>query len=566
MKSNNIIKSLISTFVILISIAMISVPTSHSKYVKFDDSAAIYDTDFYDLYKDAEEVGAVLELLQSSTPEIAYFKVYFPTNTEVATGAKIDKYFLELIPNSCTIENWSSVSYKPSVDYVNKQPWVVSELLSCNVRPQVDEETGEVLKQGLLQEDGTTIKLVVNVKEQINEEAKFLYLSLSYEDTLSNYLGETEDDKTTIKIDKTDEDGNEKTKTQIYEELREKLMAYAKTRPQESIVRTEHYIDNYIFEKVVTKENITNFYLPGLSIEHDEENDVYVYKINPSIFDDHVATYSEINYDGHDILSFNFVNDYTGADKDKFIDDTFEYYINNFSKYSDSEKELILDYVRNAGPFSKVVSGEIERIKGINYTDNKALLTANLIRYATPVSADNKFTIALNSTGYMQNELRDYLENKYSDVFSKTLADYIYNDYSKDNLYDVIKINNKASKEIIDFTKYVTYFDTENSNYVIFKVYYNAAENGNTVEFITYKITDDTKISFVNNDNTLEITISNTDQERLDDTIKYLDDYFGSVTDVTDPVGSDTVKVTFSEDSETGIITATYIIEKTLVN
>lgn len=563
MKNNKkTIIPLISTFLILITIALISIPTSHSKYVKFDDYAAIYDTEFYDLYKDVEEVGAVLELLESSTVETAYFRVYFPTNTSVAAGADIDKYFLELVPDTCTIENWSSVTYRPKVDYVNKEPWVVSELLSCRIKPVVDETTGEVIKNGLLQEDGTTIKLVVNVKEQVDNEAKFLYLSLKYEDSLYNYNEKFKGDKTIIEIEKKDEEGNDKNNAAIYEELRKKLMEYAATKQQEFRFRVEYYIDNYIFNNVVTPSNVTSFYLPGISIVLDEEKDMYVYKINPSVFDDYAATFNEINYDHHNVLSFKFINDYPeGSINYPFVDETFEYYINNFSTYSTEEKSFIIDYVKNNGPLSKVVSGEIDRIKGINYSDFKAVLTANLIQYASPAPADNKFTVTLNSTGYMQNCLEDYL-NKYNNIFSKTLIDYIYDDYSKDNLYDVIKINNTASKEIVDFTKYVIYYDSENNNYVIFKVYYNEAENGNTVEFITYKITDDAKISFVNNDDTLDITISNADQTKIEDVIKYLDEYFGSVTDITDPLDEEAIKVTFNTDSETGIITATYSIKK----
>lgn len=540
MKINNLQRNiLIYTFFILSVIALAVFPTSHSKYIKEDDRALVYSADIYNLYA-GEFDNRITLIPEKSTKTDAYLEYMF-RHSDVAKDATKDVYELIVTPSTCEIDlnnvtpiskfnkDTNKFTFNPARDYKGDEYIIVG--MTCKIEDmKIDDEN---------------LQVKVKIKEQITTnnytEPSFDYIDLVYNDTLTKYNETVDPVVPSITIPEKKEDGTEED---IYAKFIKWITTYAKSTNYESEIMA--YVNAF-----VTEDNVKDIPFPllGISSNHDEENLTYTFAITENLVG-YARTYTE-SLHSHPTLMY-----FTTRDEDT-LEFAFDYYLKNYF-YKDEEDNYnkVKNYVVNQGGIKEIVING-KAVPGFKFVDelDELLISNNILSYVDFEIHDNWFDISFGTETTMSSNYSAGLSSLNFAISTATrrklLLD-LYDSYTKNNSKAAPNDEDKKS-----FTDYFAVADTENNYYVLTKISSDVEANPlnayNRVEFNTYKVPNDFKLGFVNTtDELLDITISYTNRQDIEEAISFLDTYFGTTSTVLIPEPVD------------GVITVEYQITKNI--
>lgn len=546
MKINNLQRNiLIYTFFILSVIALAVFPTSHSKYIKEDDRALVYSANIYNLYA-GEFDNRITLIPEKSTKTDAYLEYMF-RHSDVANDATRDVYELIVTPSTCEIDlnnvtpiskfnkDTNKFTFNPARDYKGEEYIIVG--MTCKIEDmKIDDEN---------------LQVKVKIKEQITTnnytEPSFDYIDLVYNDTLTKYNETVDPVVPSITIPEKKEDGTEED---IYAKFIKWITTYAKSTNYESEIMA--YVNAF-----VTEDNVKDIPFPllGISSNHDDENLTYTFAITENLVG-YARTYTE-SLHSHPTLMY-----FTTRDEDT-LEFAFDYYLKNYF-YKDQEEnyQKVLKYANDNGGINEIVNNN-KKVLGFKFVDelDELLISNNILNYVDFAVQDNWFNINFADKETMTGNYRTGLSNLSKPLTGQALISAIFNvnnSYIKNNSVDAPSDSDKKS-----FVDYFAIDDVaKNGYYILLKissdVELNPDNKFNKVEEQVYTVpvseTDDKfKLSFANTtDELLDITISYTNKQDIEEAISFLDTYFGTTSTVLIPEPVD------------GIITVEYQITKNI--
>lgn len=386
------IKIVSFTAIIIMTLSFAVYPQSYTKYKVEKDEVLKYSSNIVSLKKDNN--GPMT--LKSVTNKEAILEFSLPKNSTDLGYVESDVYKLNL-PEGCSTQN-ETITFTDT-DNLNIE-------LTCDLTYE------NLLKT---EEDKKYLDINVEVNEVVNNEIPFRYKEYTYHEEYSV-------EENTVKEEEPAQESNYNItdfQTSLINSLitKDKYKSYQKE------------ISSYIESADLTNNT---FNLLGISVSYDEEFNQYLYKLDEN-FLGYACTYYEntINQATSDTTMIFSTEERTD------IESIFEYYLKEYSSFSNDDYYLILNYIKSKNGISSLILDKIN-IEGISaLSENKITIANNIIDYASNlIEADNFklyylnnenskniFLTALNSLREIPQELKNEIFTR-DDIINAAIQDY----------------------------------------------------------------------------------------------------------------------------------------------
>lgn len=384
-KSN--IKVLLLTTLVLNVIFFTSFLNTNSKYIKETqfDNALKYSNKFIELSKtwDSKNITA----RSGGTYDVIPISAKFSRNDVVRTG-ETDVYTID-VPSGCTIENINESNASIKGTWNKKDNTITyKDLGTADITLSISCDVNSVIRED-------RIYIPITIKEKVEKEESFDYLSGNFNILLSEYRKDKYTATNTFTIEKNVDSIYEKLKDllknsyfptyidQVYSLRVADLIKKAiinDSNPSSEYIRPYFGLTKDNFEASLTEKNGKKYIngVPGLKVTVN--TDSYVFEVEDS-FIGYAMTYTQKNNNLY--FSFKEKNDSVLAD----LENMFNEYLTIY--YSSTEIELINEYLQDKNLARYVLYNE-GSIFGITQRLEESNLVwiniKNLLRAAQPSS------------------------------------------------------------------------------------------------------------------------------------------------------------------------------------
>jgi len=517
--------------VFVLSLVVLDVPASHSKYKTTDNNAINYDISLYRLKGQMDQVSLLNSAPYRTDYKTAYFSFSFSRNP-IGEVTK-DKYVITGLPNACSIVsitpglNGTVSNNEISYDYTS-----ISENPSTTAIVKCDIDS---MPKYLNAERKEYFEFHVNILENVDEEKldngdplQFTYINFSKKYKLEDYYQMYPRPP----VDKLELKGSTKEK-------QSKLIDWidAKFAQEDASIAALVYF--YVLDQYPDDMDESNFFdisLPGLTIESEMKNGelVYTYSI---LENSNIVGYAK-TYDESDIADRYM---YFTTNSPFELEIAFDYYLNEYvfdlqnedaqikeeqqkkydqlNSYINSFSEQGISYIMLPNE-----DGTYNTIPGFDYDTQKGmlqLLTPNIYDYAFN-SEKEHIRLSWASESSMTYVFQKSLELFYADIFSPSFLDSLTTLFEGDSEFknSIIK-NNSLILEKENFSDYQVLYDSDNNKYFIFHIYADTTND----EENKYNYIDIVELEFVEEEID-QLILVNENKEEFEFIVKALDKYF----------------------------------------
>jgi len=483
---------LFSLFVFFCIIVTTEYTTSHSKYMDTNQSALLYDTQLYQLYKGSFILNDDLTIDGDKTD---YKKLWLNLRlspNDVKKETESETYFLSM-PTGCSVSSLSNSQVSGNTrTYSLNLTSTTNYAISCNVKDIVSNQL---------------VSLAIEVHEQVEQEEKFLYRNGGYEISEEKYymsypkpVGYFKNDTYIMSVDATNKLTDFLNAMRTY--INTKNSAYT------------NQVLAYLESTFKTDTDLMNKTILGLTIS--KVGDEYHYKVEENLIG--YARTAQATKNNQFYFSSNNKNDQKVA---------FTNYVKKYVNQNSADSQLILDYVNglHEDGISYILtpndSGVYPNVLGFNttrYKDTGLLVLEDYLLDAAYAKKNKSVRITTGKDwSLMLDSFYSVVPIAYPNLLSNEMWEKMIN--FDDEYMDIIAsvINNsvilpdeaEGMPEIVQgsFHDYFMKYDTMKSQYVMIEVF-STDSKFNFVDMESISVPTSMKLSFLDLKGTLQIDIS----------------------------------------------------------
>ncbi len=478
--NKKIFLTLLYTFLIINIIIFSNYKTSNAKYIKKSETEFIYQNNLAQLYQ--ESTGLKTTYSNLSTKANLVFNLTFTSN-EIALNESTDIYEI-VLPNNCN-----------KINNINLSNAQVKKQFNYSVTCSVNNDSGD-------------INIPITIKEKINDEDKFVYLTGNFKMSRQEFNSKFEDNqqKEYFVIKKSDI-------SNLYSKLLNWLETYyfgdnlnEFIDASDDVDLIEYAIEKYIAvyqnasvnasNDIIDKNTTEKITLSGINIEYIPEKEEYKFTITNN-FVGYARFYSQ---DKYEILYFSTETD---------LNNIFYEYLDEI--YSEENyKEIIKNYLLN---FQFLDNGDItnfilqnnsNEIPGLLYLGKHQIKLNNLLNHAKYFNK-SPIHIEFGQNLKMISEFYTGLEYYKNSISEETMSLLKSSSLPLEIKNSIVKNSTKNNNP----TSYSEYFSIYDKNqYIIFHIFSDVEIKMTYISLDFIKTDIFKELEFINDDNNLTINVS----------------------------------------------------------